>query len=128
MQATLGKKGGFVIAAVVVVAGVLAYMAYMASSGAQRSRAIDETQRADRFTQACGRIDQDQGLPDCVRYYNDTLDVVYADKSGKWPFTGGPSQADYRATYDKLAARTRAYNDRIGDASQRLELHPYQQQ
>ncbi|MBJ9663871.1 MULTISPECIES: hypothetical protein [Burkholderia] len=128
MQGTLGKKSGFAIATVVVVAGVLAYTAYMASSGAQRSRATDETQRADRFVQACGRIDRDEGIPDCVRYYNDTLDVVYADKSGKWPFTGGPDQAGYQATYQKLAARTQAYNERLGNGAQRLELHPYPQQ
>ncbi|WP_246795032.1 hypothetical protein [Burkholderia perseverans] len=125
MPKTPGKKSNFAIATGVVVVGVIAYMAYMASSGTQRSEAINETQRADRFVTACGRIDQDQGIPDCVRYYNDTLNVVYADKSGKWPFVGGPDQADYEATYHKLADRTRAYNDRTSDASQKLDLHPY---
>ncbi|QJP71809.1 hypothetical protein [Burkholderia glumae] len=125
MPKTPGKTSSFAIATGVVVVGVVAYMAYMVSSGTQRSEAIEDTQRADRFVAACGRLDRDQGIPDCVRYYNDTLGVVNADKSGKWPFVGGPSQADYEATYRKLADKTRAYNDRTGEASQKLDLRPY---
>lgn len=109
-----------------VVEGVIAYMAYMWMSGIQRNDAITEMQRVDRFIVACGRFDAEQGIPDCVRYYNATFGVVYADKSGKWPLVIGPNQADYEATYRKLADKTRAYNGRVGDASQKLDLHPYQ--
>ncbi|MEK6346704.1 MAG: hypothetical protein V4764_04455 [Burkholderia sp.] len=126
MQKTLAKKNSFALVAAIVILGLLAYMAYMWQSGAQHSAVLEDTQHAGRFMRACGQLDRGEGIADCVSYYNDTLEVIYADKSGKWPLTGGPDQRTYEATYRTLAGKVAAFNSQPDNASRHLDLHAYQ--